>query len=77
MMSQPAFNWKVSDRYVELLNFEMDVANVLQADVYDISEEGRVPIMKNCLGRERLHLIQTLTIAKKEAWKMQQGFLML
>ena len=40
-MSQPAFNWKVCDRYVELLNFEMEVENVLKAEAYDVSEEGR------------------------------------
>ena len=28
MLSQPAFNWKALDRYVELLNFEMEVTNV-------------------------------------------------
>ena len=32
MKSQPAFNWKVSDWYVELLNFEMVATNVLQAE---------------------------------------------
>ena len=49
MMCQPAFNWKAPDGYVELLNFEMGVANVLQAEAYDFSE-GKVPIIKNWLG---------------------------
>ena len=69
MMSQPAFNWKVPDRYVELLNFEMHVANVLQADAHDLIEEGKVPIIKNWLGREGLQFIQTVTNVEKEACK--------
>ena len=56
MMSQPTFNWKAPDRYVELLNFEMKVADVLQAEAYDLSEEGKVPIIKNWLGIEGLQL---------------------
>ena len=57
MMSQPSFNWKAHDRYVELLNFEMEVAIVLQAEVYDLSEERKEPVIKNCLGREGLLFI--------------------
>ena len=57
MINQPAFNWKEPDRYVELLNFEMKVANVLQAEAYDLSEEGNVPIIKNWLGTEGLQFI--------------------
>ena len=40
MMSQSIFNWKASVRYVELLNFETEVANVLQAEAYDL-RKGR------------------------------------
>ena len=30
MLSQPALDWKAPDRGVVLLNFEMEVANILQ-----------------------------------------------
>ena len=39
MLNQPAFNLKAPDRYVELLNFEMQVANVPKTKVYDLNEE--------------------------------------
>ena len=59
MLSQSAFNWKAPDRYVELLNFQKGVANVFQAKVYDLSDEEKVPITRNWLGREGLQFIQT------------------
>ena len=74
MMGQLVLNWKAPDRYVELLNFEMEIANVLQAELYDLSEEGKVPIIKNWLCREG-QFIQTLTNAKKRHAKAQQGCL--
>ena len=42
--SQPAFDWKVPDRYVELLNFEMEVSDVLQAKAYDPMMKRRCPL---------------------------------
>ena len=42
LLSQPALDWKSQERYVELLNFEMEVANVLQAKTYDLNH-GRCP----------------------------------
>ena len=73
MLSQPAFDWKVPERYVELSNFEMEVSNVLQAKAYDPDDEEEVPIIKNWLCREELQFIQTLTIAEKEACKSTTG----
>ena len=59
MMSLPALNWKVPDRYLELLNFEMEVENVLQAEAYDLVDVENVLVIKNWLGREGLQSIQT------------------
>ena len=28
-LRQPSFNWKVPDKYIELLNFEMEIMNKL------------------------------------------------
>ena len=44
MPGQPAFNWMASDRYVQLLNLKMEVANVLQAKVYDLNLERGCPL---------------------------------
>ena len=62
ILSQPTFNWKVQDRYVELLNFEMEVESVLQAKVYDLSDEEKVFIIKNYkeLVRQRSLYIKTV-----------------
>ena len=46
MLSQPVFDWKVPDRYVELLNFEMEVANIVQAKTCDLNDEENVPIIE-------------------------------
>ena len=43
MMSQPACNWKAPDRYVELLNFEMEIANMLQAKCMILIRSRRFP----------------------------------
>ena len=69
MLSQPVFDWKAPDRYMELLNFEMEVVNVLQGKACDHNNEEKVSIIKNWLGREDLQFIQTLTKAEKEACK--------
>ena len=56
MLSRPSFDWKVPDRYVKLVNFEMMVANVLQAKEYDLNDKEKVPIIKNCRGKAGLQL---------------------
>ena len=50
MLSQPVFDSKAPDRYVGLLNFKMEVANILQMKAYDLSDEEKVPILKIWLG---------------------------
>ena len=65
------FDWKAPDSYVELLNLEMEVANVLQAKVDDLNYEEKVLVIKNWLGREGLQFIQTLN-TEKETCKVQQ-----
>ena len=57
MLSQPTFNWEAPDRYLELLKFEVELVNVLQARAYDLNNEEKVSIIKNWLGREGLQFI--------------------
>ena len=51
-LKQPSFNWNVLVKYVELLNFEMEVTNILEMKMYLLTEEEKVPIIKNWLDRE-------------------------
>ena len=67
LQPKPEFNWKAPDRYVQLLNFKIEVVNILKVKVYDINDEETVPIIKNRLGRESLQFIQTLTNTKRDA----------
>ena len=48
---------------------------MLQAEAYDLCEEGMVSFIKNWLGREGLQFIQTLTNVEKEACKKATGLL--
>ena len=73
-LSQPAFDWKAPDRYVELLNFEIKVATILQAKVSDLTDEEKVSTIKNCSGKEGFQFIQTLTNTEKEVCKVQQDY---
>ena len=73
MLSQPAFDWNVADRYVELLYFKMEVANTLQVKSFDLNDEEKVPVIKNWLGREGLQFIQTVINIEKEACKGATG----
>ena len=43
MLIQSAFNLKAPDRYVEILNFEMEVSDVPQTKVYDLNDEEKDP----------------------------------
>ena len=36
ILGKPKFNWDVQDRYVELLDFELEVTNILETTAYHI-----------------------------------------
>ena len=57
---------------MELLNFKMEVVNILQTKTYDQNDEEKVQIIKNWLGQEGLQFTQTLAYTKKDTCKMQQ-----
>ena len=60
---------------MELLNFEMEVTNILQMKMYKLPKEERVPIIKNWLGREDLQLKKTFINAEKETCKTGRGLI--
>ena len=43
----PAFNWKMPDRYIELLNFEMAVTKILQTRTYELNVDEKTPTIKS------------------------------
>ena len=45
-LKQLPFNWNAPDKYVELLNFKMEVTNILQTKAYKLLEEGKVPLLR-------------------------------
>ena len=45
------FNWGAQERYAELLNFEMEVINILDTKVYEFSEEEKLVIKIGCSKR--------------------------
>ena len=47
IVNQPAFNWKVPERYGG-----MEVADVPQAEAYNLSKEWKVPIINNWMGSD-------------------------
>ena len=59
MLSQPAFDWKAPEMYLEPLKFGTEVPNILQLKVCDRKDEEKVPAIKTCSDREGLHFIQT------------------
>ena len=36
-----------SGNYVKLMNFEMEVMNILETSVYELTDEEKVPVIKN------------------------------
>ena len=66
ILIKPMFNWEAHDRYVELMNFYIEVLNILEIKVCKLLEEEKVPVMKDWLGQEGLQLIQTFTEEERE-----------
>ena len=40
-LRQPAFNWETPDECIELLNFEMEETNILQARAYKLNDDEK------------------------------------
>ena len=61
---------------MKLLNFQMEVANVLQEKAYDLSEERRCPLQRTGKVKKDLKFIQTLTNEEKDTCKVKSDYLM-
>ena len=47
VLENPFFNWNTQDRYVELLNFEMEVANILEPKAHELTDKEKFQVLKN------------------------------
>ena len=66
VLMKPIFNRHTPDRYVKLLNFQLEVINILQTRKYGINEEERIPVTKNWLDQEGLLLMKTFMQGEKK-----------
>ena len=59
MLEKTRFIWHAPDSYVELLNFQCEVMNILETIAYEINDKERITVIMNCLGWEELLLMET------------------
>ena len=57
-LKKPSFKQDAQDRYVERLNFEREVIIILETRVYELTDEEKVPVIKNWLGQEGVQLMK-------------------
>ena len=69
ILENQRFNWDVPDRYVEVLNFKLEVKIILELRAYKIKDEENVLVIKNCLGKEGLLLMEMSMLEEKEKCK--------
>ena len=68
LVKQPSFDWNSGEKYVELINIEMEVTDILHTKTYELTHEVKVIIIKNWLGRD-VQLIKAFMSAEKETRK--------
>ena len=73
VLEKSRFNRNALDRYVELLNFQLEVMNILESRVYEINDEERRPVIKNWLVWEGLFLMGPFTQEEKVKCKIIKG----
>ena len=66
IQEKPKFYWDAQDRYVKLLNVELEVTNILETRAYKIGDEEKVSFIINWLDWECLLLIKNHTRRKRE-----------
>ena len=74
ILEKPLFNWDTQDRYAELVNFEMEVTNILETRAYGLTDDEKVPVIKNWLCWEGLQLIRAFIHEGNEKHRTAKGF---
>ena len=57
------------------MNFEMEVMNILEMRHFELTDEEKIPIIKNWQGQEGLLLIKTFSHKEKEKCRTTKAFL--
>ena len=70
-LRQPAADLKAHDKYMELMNFEMEVVARLQTKAFKLNSDDEVPI-KKILARKGGTAFHTVTNSEKEACKTKE-----
>ena len=65
MLVKPRFNWDMTDRYVEMLNCQQEVMNMLETSTYKITDWERILVIKIWLGWESLLIMETFMQEEK------------
>ena len=55
------------------MNFEMEVTNILETRAYELTDEGKVSVIKNWLDQEGLQLMKTFTLEEKKKSRTAKG----
>ena len=70
-LKQPTFDWEAPDKYTELKTFKLEVSNVLST--HGMPEAEKLAVVKNWLGRQGFHYLETLMPAEKEPCNRLDG----
>ena len=70
-LKHPQLNWETTDKYTEWKVFILEVRNILSK--YNAQEQDKTAMVKNWLGKKRLHYLESLTEAEKHACDTLQG----
>ena len=73
MQEKPRFNRDVPNMYVELLNFQLEVMDILGTRARKINDEERITVIKSWPGLEHLLLLKTFIQEQKENFKITEG----
>ena len=44
-LEKMSFNWNVQNRYIEVLNFEMEVTHILETKLFELTDEEKVQVI--------------------------------
>ena len=74
ILEKSSVDWDVQDKYVEPMNFKVEVTNILETRVYEQTDKENIQVIKNCLGQDGAQLIKTFTHKEKDKCRTAKGF---
>ena len=70
-LKQPTFDLGTTDNYIELKNLWIALNSTFKS--YNIYDRGKKTIIKNCLARQGLQFVETLTLLEQETCNTVEG----